>query len=400
MADNYTYDLSTGVIISDTSDILAQVQQEYKDVFGEDLVVTGDTPQGLLIAQETQARQQVVNFNAAMANQLNPDLAGGIFFDAICALFGLSRAGETSTIVSGVALTGVPSTLIGAGSQAKTTAGDVFELIVGVVLDGTGHGVGDFRSVVTGAIPCGVHALDTIVSGPLGWETVLNANAGEVGQPQQSDASLWIERRETLGRQSMSNSEAVFSHIRELDGVLSLTYRENIQDTTQTIDGISLAAHSIWVCIDGGADSEIAAALLEAKTAGANWNGANLVNVVDQYSGQTYAVLFDRPTYIPFLVRVTLRRGTNSSDPAITIPQAVVDYAAGKIPKEPGLRVGDDISPADIAGGISQLQPGFQLVLVEIAPASTGIYQTTEYAITLKQRATISISSVTVVIAT
>mgnify|MGYP006974687605 CR=1 FL=1 len=49
MAELYSYINSSGVIVPDTEDLQSEVEQEYKDTFGEDLDVTPETPQGRLI---------------------------------------------------------------------------------------------------------------------------------------------------------------------------------------------------------------------------------------------------------------------------------------------------------------------------------------------------------------
>src|ERR1700710_494692 len=100
----YEYLTQNGVIVADTAALLADTQGEYQSVFGADLIVTPDTPQGVLIAAETLARTEVVNNNAALANQINPNIAGGVFLDAIMALTGMQRAVATQTVVTNVAL--------------------------------------------------------------------------------------------------------------------------------------------------------------------------------------------------------------------------------------------------------------------------------------------------------
>ena len=77
----------------------------------------------MLIAAETLARTEVVNNNAALANQINPNNAGGVFLDAILALTGMQRSSATQTLVTNVTLTGVAGTVISAGTLAATAAG-------------------------------------------------------------------------------------------------------------------------------------------------------------------------------------------------------------------------------------------------------------------------------------
>ena len=67
----------------------------------------------------------------------------------------------------------------------------------------------------------------------------------------------------------------------------SLTFQENVSASTQTINGISMVGHSIYACVAGGTDTDVAAALLENKSSGCAWNGGTTVNVVEPASGQS-----------------------------------------------------------------------------------------------------------------
>lgn len=230
MAD-YQYINPTGTIIPDTSTILSDVQAEYKNVFGQDLIVTSDTPQGVLITAEALSRTQEVNNNAALANEINPNIAGGVFLDAIMALTGIGRTAATKTLVPSVALTGVPGTIIPGGSQAKTSAGDVFESVNNVTLSLAGTGTIDFTSIEYGPIPCASSALDTIVSNVLGWETVNNTNAGILGTSTQSDQAARAYRNNTLAFQGVALPVAITSALYATEGVKSLSFLENYNNT-------------------------------------------------------------------------------------------------------------------------------------------------------------------------
>lgn len=247
----YEYINSTGTIIPDTSEILSDVQTTYKEVFSTDLVVTADTPQGVLITAEALTETATVNNNAALANQINPNLAGGIFLDAIMALtFPQGREAAEPTLVSNVDLTGVAGTIISAGSQAKTAAGDIFQTLTGVTLDSLGAGVVNFASVDSGAIPCAAHALDTIVTNVIGWETVDNSTAGVLGTSTQSDQATEALRSNTLAFQGVALAVAITSTLYAVSGVESLTFRENYESVpagaiVSITSGATLAG-TIW----------------------------------------------------------------------------------------------------------------------------------------------------------
>lgn len=392
----YEFLTLTGTVVPDTATLKAEVQAEFRAALGEDLSLDDETPQGVLIVGEVQSRSAAAANNAALANQINPDLAGGAFLDAICALLGEERDAETRTLVRDVNLFGVAGTFIPAGSRARTPAGDVFAT-VGAVTLGAGATQVDFLAVEGGPRPANPGSLIVIVDAILGWEIVFNPTAGLLGAFVQSDESLRLRRRQTLARQGLSTPEAVVSDLYALPDVRSLAFRENIGDAPATIDGILIGAHSVWVCVDGGTDDDIALALLGSKTAGAGWTGAVTVDVVEPSSGQTYPVSFDRPTAVPMLIRVTVRRGTYVGDLTALVQAAVLDYATGAIPGEQGFVVGGSVSPFEIAGAIGVRSAGVFVVKVEVAPASSGIYQTDEYAIALDEVATTEASSITLV---
>ncbi len=398
----YDYVLDTGLIVPDTADTLSEVEQEFKDVLGQDLVVTADTPQGVLIVGETTARTGVATNNAQVANQINPGQAGGVFLEALCALMGLEREKATQTIVPNVEVSGDPATVLPPGSKARDTSGNICESINQVIFDGGGNGVVNFRAIEYGPIIIAINTLTAIVdTDTLGWETVNNPDECVPGRLEQSDEALRAIREETLARQSISGVEAQISGLydpKQTPGVRSLQFRENIEPTTEIIDGISLVAHSVWACVDGGADQDIAMTLLKNKTDGANWNGAVTVNVIEPSSGQTYPVKFDRPDEVGTKCRVTLRTGsTGVTDPAVIVPQSVVNYANGLVPGDKGFATGVSISPFEIAAAINYYNPGYYVKKVEIATLA-GAFSTNNLPIAIDEVGRITLASVVVVL--
>lgn len=391
---DYQYLTQTGTVVPDTATILADVQAEYIAAFGADLIVTPDTPQGVLITAEALARVAVINNNAALANQINPNIAGGVFLDAIMALTGIQRTPQSKTFVEDVALTGVAGTVIPEGSQAKTAAGDLFASAADVTLDGAGEGTVDFYSVSYGPIPCDASALNNIVSAVLGWETVDNPDAGTLGATTQSDQAARALRKNTLAFNGISLAEAITSALYATEGVTSLTFQENVTAATVTLNGITMVAHSVYACVDGGTNTDVAAALLENKSSGAAWNGDTTVTVVEPASGQSYAVKFDRPDEIGILIRVTTSNGN-----ADNIRQALVDYADGLQEGEAGFVVGADVSPFELAGAISRDYPQYYISKVEISLLSPIAYQVTPIEIAINEIAATQTSYISVVTA-
>lgn len=355
MAD-YQFLTGTGVVVPDTSATLEGVRTEFRGAFGNDLDVSPETPQGVLITAETEARDAVARNNAALANQINPNIAGGVFLDAIGKITGLSRFVATPSVIRNVELAGVPGALIPAGAIASvSSSGAQFQLTSSVLLDGTGAGLGVFQSVDLGAFPAAVGTLNTIITPILGWETVTNPYAAEEGQAEESDAAFRRRRRLTLALQAVALAEAQASGLNDLPGVKSAIFRENETNSPRTIDAVTLSPHSVYACVDGGLDNDIALMLLRKKSSGAAWNGSTTVSVLEPTSGQVYDVKFDRPTEIQIYMRVAVRGGAPYADVPATVRAAILAYANGEQDEEAGFIVGEDVSAFEIASAVNRM---------------------------------------------
>lgn len=389
---NFNYVTTTGIVTADTSDVKATVQGEWAAALGDSINLDDSTPQGLLIVAETSSRVATLQAIAKSSNQINPKVAGGVFLDALCALTGITRIAATYTTVTLVKLTGVANTSIASGTRARIgTSGAVFELQTGVQLDNTGTAYGTFVCQTSGAVACADGALNTPVDTILGWETVNNdqslGSVTTLGADREKDTLLRLRRNNSLAAQGISTPQAVISNLySNTDGVTSVAFLENVTSVTQTINGIPLVAHSIWVCVDGGTDADVAATLLRAKTVGAAWNGSTSVAVTDPSSGQIYNVQFDRPTYVFIYGAITLRQGSYTGDLAIDAPAAVADYFSGNVDGFSGIGIGASVSPWEIAAAIVAACPGCIVTGLKVGTVAGSLSAAT-IAIAINQRA-------------
>lgn len=362
----YNYLKAEGIIVPDTSTIKKGVDAEYKRIFGETLDTSPETPQGVLISAETEARKFTASAFAEVANQINPSMAGGIFLDSLCSLMGASRKGATHSILNEVEFYGVPNTMIPKGSTARVKATkELFETTSSMILDKEGKAVGSMRSVNVGPVECIAQGLDPLSATVLGWERVVNPYGANLGEYEESDIKLRERRRLTLAAQNTSQTEAIMGAILSLENVRSMSFRENWTHEPKVFDGITLKPHSIYACVEGGADEEVATTLLMRKTVGAGFNGKKKITVKDPFSFQEYDVLFDRPKEVTIYIKTTIRK--NVYDYNTIIKSAILRLANGEIEGEQGFTVGSDVSPFELASAINRVEPNLFVSKLEIS---------------------------------
>lgn len=394
----YKYIESSGLILPDTAELKRDVETEFRAAFGDDLDLTPETPQGRLVAVETEARDAFVRNNAEVANQINPDYAGGVFLDAIAGLTGLPRRSEEPSIVK-AQLRGVPGSIIPAGIKAATEAGDVFYSKATLVLDNQGCGEAWFYSEVSDAVPAPIGSLTVKVDQVLGWETITNAAPATLGQPVESDAVFRKRREDTLYLQGVALPGAICSGVRDTPGVRSMQFRENYTHKEKTIDGVTIPPHTVWACVDGGTDEDVAQMLFTKKSLGCGWMGEVEVEVRCPESGQLYLVRFDRPEYVPVRARVWVHSlGAAGIDSQTIVRRALADYADDKLERLRGFLVGAPVSPFDMTKAIGQAEHSLFIPRLEVGPlaAPNSDLKPETMRLELWQKATITQASIDV----
>lgn len=384
MSADYKFTNETGVITVDTSDLLTDVTQEWKDALGEGLDTDASTPQGTLIQDETLARTSVMKNNAELSSVINPSYSYGTFLDSVSALTGTERGKNTNTVARQVVFEGNAGKVVPAGSRIRTSNGDIFTVQSDVTL--TGSPVrGVIQSVAYGYIPVPLEEF-TIVDGLIGWGAVRADSLTTVvpGGTQLKDPALKVARKRRLYQQGVASLGAIYGRLLALDGVTSVMAIENDTGAAGTVRGIDFStANGVWVCVAGTAsDSSIAATLFLAKQGGQPWDygangqGVNVgapngVLVTDPSSKLPYFVKFTRSVKYDGYVNIQVKQGTSIAT-AEDIKQAILNYAAGLMNGEEGMVVGASLSAFELGGAVSQTYPGLYVKKVTVAVVAQG----------------------------
>lgn len=367
---NYSY-TDNGVIIPDTADVQETVQEEFKAALGTDLSLEESTPQGRLIDVETTARQNTIRFNAQIVNVLvNIYSASGTVLDAWGANFDKYRKDATASTVP-VTVTGAPGTVIPTNSQALADNGIIWQALNEIIIGESGQASGEFYCSQTGAVSLGVGELRTIVAstttGIVGWETIINTSVAELGSDLESDLSF----RERILNGLFSGS-ALFGNYAsacyDIDGVKDVYTYDNPNGEALQLDNISIPAHSVYVCVDGGNAQDVAMALYSIKSAGAGWSGNTTITVTDPDYQSKNTVTYQIPENIPIKIAVTLTSISNSSENlSETVKNSIIDYAAGKYESYGKLGIRALIAPFTIASVLNSQIQGINVNRIEVA---------------------------------
>lgn len=329
MTTNYTFTAANGVIIPDTADIKTTVQNEVTETFKDlgEISLEDSTPQGRLIDVETNARSSVITFNAEIANVLiNISMSAGSALDAWGANFGIPRNGATSSSVP-VIVSGVAGTIIPINSEALDVNGVIWRSENEIIIGTDGTATGTFICSQTGAISIAAGELNTIVAssttGIDGWETITNTAAATLGADLEADTPYKLRIL-----QSIFSGSALFGNYAsacyKVDGVRDVFAYDNPYGSERQLDDITIPAHSVYVCVDGGNANDVAYALYTVKSAGAGWTGNTSVNVTDPVYKTSNPVQFNIPESANIAITVNAVSILNSNADLGTEIQTVI----------------------------------------------------------------------------
>lgn len=361
----YDYITDQGVIVPDTSVVLAEVQNEFKEIFGEDLDLTASTPQGRLIELFQRNRTFCIQICALVSNMLNLNRASGFVLDDLGSLFLIERQAATNTTTT-VIFGGVPGTIIPAGTRLQSEDGYVFINDQSVTIGGDGSARADYRSVATGPIPCVSNTLTIILDAVNGLETATNPSAPVLGFDLESDADFRARIKNSLNINSIAVLSAIKSNLEAISGVKGSYCYDNYTGSAETVDGVVVPAHSLLACVEGGNVVDIAKVLYEKKTIGTGYISAEdnpdytviTQNVIDETYGTTYPVTFVRPEQTAIDVEITVvRQGYSGSDLEQAVKDAVLHWYNGDVDGVDGITIGKSVSPFEISAAVSDLIP-------------------------------------------
>lgn len=365
----------TGFVAPTGPVVLAGVQGDINAAFGNSLNYNLNTPQGQLASSEAAVISNTYATFQYYTQQVDPAYSSGRMQDAIGRIFFLERDPAEPTTLQ-VSCSGQAAT-IPAGALLQDQSGNTYAATVDGVLPADGGAITlQFNCTIPG--PVVVPSSVTIYQAINGWDSATIAS-GIVGRDVESRAAFEARRRDSVAGNSFGPITAILGAIAVVPNVLDFFGYNNNTNSPVTVHGVVIPAYGIYISVAGGTASDIGAAILTKKGAGAPMAGNTTVTVFDTNplyaSPPSYEITFTIPAPLQLLWAVTLVSSPLiPSDAATQVQNALIAAATGQsdiVPPPPRARIGSTVYAAQYIGAINALGSWAQVAAITVGSKNT-----------------------------
>jgi len=266
-----------GVDVQTFEEIFEELADGYKSIYGANINLDPDSPDGQRVGIEAQARLDLQSFGLALYNQLDPDFAVGQSLNKLVKFNALVRQPRTRSYVT-MTINVTSGGTLDAGYTVEDTSNQRW-----ITLEDESTVPGDNSIVMYseeyGAVSASPGTITTTVTVNSDVNSVTNAAAATPGLDEETDEELRVRRNASLSAPSTSDIGAMFTALAALNNVVGVKIYENYTDSEVTYTLASgstsdLDPHSIWVIMDGGVAADIAETMAKTKVAGTGLKGS------------------------------------------------------------------------------------------------------------------------------
>ena len=287
---------SAGLQIDSKSTIIAALIASMQSIYGSDINVASNSPDGQLINIFAQADEDFLELLLDAYNACAVPTSYGARLDQLVALNGLARQQGTFTQANVLVTVTQALTLPGLDQTALTpftvsdNAGNQFELVTSYVFGGSGSATLVFQAVTIGQIQTTANTITNIITSTLGVSTVNNPSTSSdvVGVNEETDSQLKTRHSQSFQLASTGPSDSMESQLKNIADVVDAIVVEN--NTGSPVN--TVPAYSVWPIVNGGTAVEIAAAIYAKKSPGCGLKGS-VTQVVARPNGATFTAQWD-----------------------------------------------------------------------------------------------------------
>jgi hypothetical protein len=303
---------STGIQTKALNDIISSLQDSWKAIFGSDVNLDTNSPDGQLIYNIALIIMDSVNLLVEDYDSKDPDQAVGVALDGVSQLCGITRKGGTYTQVNISVVTTQALNLVGQDGTNPFTITDgqnQFQLVASTsLISGTNTLL--FRSVNIGDVQIALNTLTTVLTPVLGVASVNNPTVPtQQGTDQETDGAYRLRRQASVALPAQNAMDGLRGALLQLNDVVDALVLENTGSGT---NGDGIPGHGIWVIVEGGTGAEVSQLIYLYRPAGIPMAGAISVNV-SQEDGSTFVVNYDNAVSQNLYVNLTVTSKSGGS---------------------------------------------------------------------------------------
>ena len=288
-----------GLTVKSLSEIIADLQTQLQTIYGSDINVSQNSPDGQLIGIFSQSVIDILELLVQTFNSFSVENAFGVALDQRVALNGLARRQGTHTITNITVTTNGAVNLVGLDALVNDPAAIVFTVsddggvqykLIASITTANGANVLAFQANDIGVIQPILNTITNQVTVTADVTSVNNPSAAtSIGVAEETDVELKIRHARSFFLASTGPSDAIESALLSIPDVVDAFVGEN--DTDSPADDIP--AFSIWAIVNGGTDAEVGTAIYNKKAPGCGMKGSESY-VVTRPNGSSFTSLFDR----------------------------------------------------------------------------------------------------------
>lgn len=355
------------------SDLIDEMEEKTKELFGEDVNTKAYTPLGVIIRIFAWFHAILWETVERVYNNSFPSTAEGVSMDRLGKLKGMTRL-PADYAHGEIQIAGEPNESVAAGLIVGTKNNILFETTEDCTLDSNGVGYAEIYAQETGAKGnVDVGAITEIIESDPNVHSVTNLKPTEGGRDEETDAELYARFQEYPSKSGSSNVESIAAKLLEVPGVRDAIVNQN----TSSIEKDGLPPHCIAPFVFGGNNEDVAQAIFSVAPGGIQVYGTTVVQVTDS-KGNVHDIGFTRPETIQVYVRVQLTKGNEfPSDGIANVRRQILSYIGG--PDEtgneyPGLGLKENVVHAKLVAAVLNM-PGVDDAIVELSTDGINYFQ-------------------------
>lgn len=368
------YNITTnGIELPTLQEILNYWTEQLKSIYGENINLNQNTPDGQLLNILAQQQIELNQILTYIYNSFDPQVAEGKALDRDVAYNGLQRKAGSYTIVPITINCNQTTTLqgldnnytnpAGTGFTVSDSSGNNYILISTTTLQ-SGNSILEFRAQDIGVIEPALNTINIISTPQLGVVSVNNSSAPvQIGVDEESDYDLRNRFNNSFALGGVGSFENIISALYSLDGVLSVSGENNVENTV-SIAGTP--AHSVWLIVQGGDNDDIAQTIKSTLSSGCGMRGDVEVGILNPFGG-TDVYKFDRPIIEPLYVMLEITRKSNT---------AIIDedYLKEQLIQQLKFKINDLVDASQIDSILTSIDNNLVYTNIEVSSDGSNYY--------------------------